>query len=305
MDLIIIMETKEGGTVMSEYVVVSDSTADLPVEVVKELGVKIVPFSYSINDEVYQYYLDERDGDIKNFYDRVRRGAMPVTSQINPIAYKEFFEQFVKEGKEVLYVSFTSGLSGSYQTSLVGIDMLQEQYPDAKVYSVDSLSAAVGQGAFLIEIVRKQREGLSIEELKGFVEKYRYHVRHWFMVEDLFHLKRGGRVTTVEAMVGSALKIKPILSVDEEGKLVVKSKARGTGKALEYLIGKVVEEGGDLSKLRAVIGHADSPEKAEKIKNMVIEAGMKEENLVIAPIGPIIGTHVGAGMAAIAFVTNM
>lgn len=289
---------------MGEYIIASDSTADLPVEVVRKLDVKIVPFSYSIQDEVIRYYLDERDGNVKAFYDRLRKGAMPVTSQINPIEYKDFFEPYIKEGKEILYVSFTSGLSGSYQTSLVAIEMLKEAYPDAKVYSVDSLSAAVGQGAFLCKIVEKKREGYSIEELKAWIEKQRHHVHHWFMVEDLFHLKRGGRVTTVEAMVGSALKIKPILSVDQEGKLVVKSKARGTGKALEYLVGKTVEESGDLSKLQAVIGHADAPEKAAKLKAMVVEAGMREENIIVAPIGPIIGAHVGAGMTAIAFVTE-
>jgi DegV family protein with EDD domain len=121
------------------------------------------------------------------------------------------------------------------------------------------------------------------------------------MVEDLFHLKRGGRLTTVEAMVGTALKIKPILSVDDEGKLVVRSKARGNIKAVEYIIGKLVEEGGNLEEQIAVIGHADAPERAQRVKELAVEAGMKEENLIIAPIGPIIGTHVGAGMTAIAF----
>ena len=206
---------------------------------------------------------------------------MPVTSQINPNVYKEAFEEYVKEGKEILYLCFSSGLSGSYQTSLLAVDMLQEQYPDAKVRIVDSLCASVGEGVFLYLAAKKQQEGATIDELEKWLNDNKHNVRHWFMVEDLFHLKRGGRVSTVEAMVGSALKIKPILSVDDEGKLVVKSKARGTNKALEYLISKVVEEGKDLSSLIAVIGHADPLEKAEKIKSMVIEAGMKEENIMI------------------------
>lgn len=290
-----------GGEKVNNYIIMSDSTADLPIEVVKELGVKIVPFSYSINEEVYHYYLDERDAETADFYERLKKGAMPVTSQINPNVYKETFEEYVKEGKEILYLCFSSGLSGSYQTSLLAVDMLQEQYPDAKVRIVDSLCASVGEGVFLYLAAKKKQEGTTIDELEKWLNDNKHNVRHWFMVEDLFHLKRGGRVSTVEAMVGSALKIKPILSVDDEGKLVVKSKARGTNKALEYLISKVVEESRDLSSQIAVIGHADSPEKAEKIKNMVIEAGMKEENIMIAPIGPIIGTHVGSGMAAIAF----
>ena len=290
---------------MRDYIVVSDSTADLPIEVVKELEVPIVPFSYSIEEEVFEYYLDERDGDIGAFYERLRKGAMPVTSQINPVMYQDFFEPYVKEGKDILYISFSSGLSGSYQSSVLGADMVLDKYPEARIVCVDSRSAAVGQGAFLYEIARKKREGLDLDTLAAWVTETRAHVHHWFMVEDLFHLKRGGRVSTVEAMVGSALKIKPILSVDEEGKLVIRSKARGTNKAMEYLIAKTVEEGGDLGELRAVIGHADCIEKAEKLKQMAVDAGMKAENLMIAPIGPIIGTHVGSGMLAIAFVTNM
>lgn len=287
---------------MKDYVLISDSTADLPIDVVKDLGIGIIPFTYTINDEVFQYYLDERDGDIKSFYDKLRRGAMPATSQINPNAYREVFEEYIKEGKDVLYLCFSSGLSGSCQTSVLAAELLKEKYPEARIEVVDSLSASIGEGVFLYMAAKRKASGASLDELKAWIEETRHKVSHWFMVEDLFHLKRGGRVTTVEAMVGSALKIKPILSVDEEGKLIVKSKARGVGKALEYLISKTVEEGGDLSRLVAVIGHADAPEKAEKLKESVMEAGMSEENIMIAPIGPIIGTHVGAGMAAIAFV---
>ena len=291
--------------VMNNYVLVSDSTGDLPVDVIKELDVKILPFSYSINDEVFYYYLDERDGDISKFYDRLRNGDMPVTSQVNPITYKDLFEEIVKEGKDVLYLAFSSGLSGSYQTSKMAIEMVKEDYPDAKIISIDSISASVGQGAFLYEAAMLKKEGMDIDTLAQWIKDKRYDVRHWFMVEDLFHLKRGGRLSAVSAVVGSALKIKPILSVDQDGKLVVKSKARGVGKALDFIISKVKEDVEDLSSLRVVIGHADALDNADKLKTMAVEAGMKEENIMVAPIGPIIGTHVGAGMTAMAFVTKM
>ncbi len=290
---------------MKEYVLVSDSTCDLPVDVIKELDIKILPFSYSINDEVFNYYLDERDGDIKDFYDRLRNGDMPITSQVNIQAYADLFEEIVKEDKDVLYLAFSSGLSGSYQTSLLAVDMVQEDYPDAKIISIDSLCASVGEGAFLYQVAKLKKDGMDIDTLAQWIKDKRLDVRHWFMVEDLFHLKRGGRLSAVSAVVGSALKIKPILSVDEEGKLIVKSKARGTGKALDFILSKVSEDVENLGSLHAVIGHADAPDNADKLKKMVIEAGMKEENILVAPIGPIIGTHVGAGMTAIAFVTKM
>ena len=290
---------------MREYVLVSDSTCDLPTEVIKELGIKILPFSYSINDEVFEYCLDERDGDITDFYNRLREGDMPITAQVNVASYVDLFEGMVKDGKDVLYLAFSSGLSGSYQTSQLAVDMVKEDYPDAKIISVDSLSASIGEGIFLYEVATLKKDGMDIDTLAKWIKDKRLDVRHWFMVEDLFHLKRGGRLSAVSAVVGSALKIKPILSVDEEGKLVVKSKARGVGKALDFIISKVKEDGDDLAKLRAIIGHADAIDNAQKLKSMAIEAGMKEENIMIAPIGPIIGTHVGAGMTAMAFVTKM
>ncbi|MBQ8914476.1 MAG: DegV family protein [Lachnospiraceae bacterium] len=287
---------------MKEYVLVGDSTEDLNVDVLKTLDVQLLTFSYSVNDEVIPYYMDERDGDIADFYDRLRKGAMPVTSQINPDSYKKFFEEIVKDGKDILYLCFTSGLSGSYQSAIIAADMVCDKYPDARIEVIDSLVASVGGGILLYQADKKKKEGLSLDELKSWIEENRLKTRHWFMVEDLFHLKRGGRVTTVEAMIGSALKIKPILSLDEEGKLIVKSKARGTGKALEYLVSRVEEEVSDFENMYFNIGNADAYEKAERLKEMLMEKGAKEEHIFISSIGPIIGTHVGPGMAAIAYV---
>ncbi|MBR1815294.1 MAG: DegV family protein [Lachnospiraceae bacterium] len=290
---------------MREYVLIGDSTEDLDINVAKKLDVKLIPFSYSINDEVINYYLDERDGNISDFYDKLRKGAMPVTSQVNPDTYKKYFEKVVEEGKDILYLCFTSGLSGAYQSAVLAAYMVMEKYADSRIEVVDSLVASVGGGILLYETDKKKKEGLSLDELKNWIEDNRLNTRHWFMVEDLFHLKRGGRVTTVEAVVGSALKIKPILSLDEDGKLIIKSKARGVGKALDYLVERVEEEISDFSKVCFNIGNADAMEKAEKIKTMLIERGAKEENIFISPIGPVIGSHVGPGMAAIAYIKGI
>ena len=206
---------------------------------------------------------------------------------------------FGYEGKMVVVSGAYSGMG------LAAARLLQEL--GANVYTICRRNGRHSKLDFPVagELYADFGVKADLDALAEWVKQTRGHVHHWFMVEDLFHLKRGGRVSTVEAMVGSALKIKPILSVDEEGKLVIRSKARGTNKAMEYLIAKTVEEGGDLSTLRAVIGHADCIEKAEKLKQMAVDAGMQADNLMIAPIGPIIGTHVGSGMLAIAFVTNM
>lgn len=230
---------------------------------------------------------------------------MPVTSQINPAMYQDFFEPYVKEGKDVLYISFSSGLSGSYQSSMLARIWCWTNTRKQRSYVWIPGQPAVGQGAFLYEIVRKKREGLDLDAACRVGEADTRTCASLFMVEDLFHLKRGDVYQPSKRWSEVPLKSNPILSVDEEGKLVIRSKARGTNKAMEYLIAKTVEEGGDLSTLRAVIGHADCIEKAEKLKQMAVDAGMQADNLMIAPIGPIIGTHVGSGMLAIAFVTNM
>jgi len=216
---------------MSDYILMSDSTADLATDVVKQLGVTIIPFSYSIGDEVYQYYLDERDKDIHEFYDELKSGEMPVTSQVNPMAYKGYFDEAAKQGKSVIYLCFSSGLSGSYQSALLGAQMTMDEYSGIKVEVIDSLAASVGLGAFVYRAGKYWQEGMSYDDLVAWIKSKVNKVSHWFKVEDLFHLKRGGRLSAVSAVVGSALKIKPILSVDDEGKLEVKAKLRGSNKA--------------------------------------------------------------------------
>lgn len=285
---------------MSDYILISDTTADIPASVVEEFGLAMVPFGFTIDDVPYSHYPDEREMSCSEFYDRIRKGSMPVTSQVNPVAYKEFFKPYLEQGLDILYICFTTGMSGSYQSACIAADDLQEKYPDRKIKVLDSLCASVGEGVFVYNAALRKRDGMNIDELEKWVLENRLNTRHWFMVEDLFHLKRGGRVSGVEAVIGSALKIKPILSVDEEGKLVVRSKARGVNKALEYIISKVQEEGVDLDQQTVFIGHADCPERAEKIRSMLMEKGFGKD-YIISSIGPIIGTHVGPGMTAVTF----
>lgn len=285
---------------MNEYVIVSDSTLDLSKELVDEIGVLIIPFSFTINGKSYCHYPDEREISISDFYMELRSGEMPVTSQINPAMYEDYFRDVLNSGKDLIYLGFTSGMSGSMQSANIALGVLEEEFPDRKIICIDTLCASLGEGLLVFNAAKKRDEGYSIEELEEWVITNRSNARHWFVVEDLFHLKRGGRVNAVEAVVGSALKIKPILSVDNQGKLVVKSKARGTKKALEYIITKASEEGVNIKEQTVFIGHADALERAESFRDTLIERGIINESKIVQ-IGPIIGTHVGTGMLALAF----
>jgi DegV family protein with EDD domain len=288
---------------MLDYAIVTDSTADLPVELVEELGIHVVPMSFEMNDQSYMHYSDAREMSIKEFYDHIRQGKTSKTTLINYATYMEIFEPILKEGKDILYIAFSSGLSGTYNNSQIVIQELLEAYPERKIISIDSISASVGEGLLVYNAVQKKKEGLSLGELKEWVEQNRDRVCHWFTVEDLHHLKRGGRVSTMEALLGSTLKIRPVLSVDHEGRLMTVSKVRGQKRSLEVLLDKMLEEGVDLINQTVIIGHGDCLENAEKLADLIKEANIVND-IIICDIGPIIGTHTGSGMIGLAFMGN-
>lgn len=284
---------------MNEYVVLSDVAGDLTEELARRIGIDLLPMGFEMDGQAYKHYSDAREMSLDEFYQRLSNGSMPKTSQINPLEYEEFFEPYLKAGKDLLYVSFTSGLSSSYQSSCAAVGKLGEKYPDRKIYSVDSLCASIGQGYLLIDIMKKKPE-MTIEELREYVIGTRKKVAHWFMVDDLFHLKRGGRVSTASAVFGSALNIKPVLTLDDEGRLAVHGKVRGTNKGLSYIEGRLDEEGLDTANQRVMIGHVQNLELAQSFKKSLMDAG-KIKDADIVEIGPIIGTHVGSGFIALVF----
>jgi len=285
---------------MSKYVLITDATIDLPLNIVEQLDIEVIPMNFEINGKTYHHYPDEREMPIKEFYSMLENGTMPTTAQVTPFVYEEVFKKFLEQGLDILCIVFSSGLSGTYQSASIAKEEMLEKYPDRKIFCIDSKCASVGEGILVYHAAKKRLEGMELEELSNWVEESKYNVRHWFTVEDLYHLNRGGRVSSLEAFVGTALKIKPVLSVDEDGKLVVVSKVRGTKKALIYMLEKLTEEGANIKEQTVFVGHGDNIESAEKLKSILLEDNLVKD-AIITNIGPIIGSHTGPGMVALVF----
>ncbi|MDD3174574.1 MAG: DegV family protein [Herbinix sp.] len=285
---------------MDKYVIVSDATLDLPVSIIDEYGIRVIPMGVNIDGTEYSHYPDEREISIEEFYGKLKNGATLHTTQITPSIFMDFFSDILKQGLDILYIAFSSGLSGTYNTSQIVLRDLQEEFPDRKIYSIDSYCASIGEGLLVLNAAIQKNNGMNIEELREWTEQNKRRSRHWFTVKDLYFLKRGGRITSIEAFVGTALKIRPVLSTDEVGKLVVVSKIRGTRAELEFLVSKLEAEGTDLASQTVIIGHGDDLLKAQELENLIRGRNLVKD-ILISKIGPIIGTHTGPGMLALVF----
>ncbi len=283
------------------YAIVSGATGDMPQRVIEEYGIHVIPMSVRVGELDYLYHPDEKELSCKDFYTKISAGEESVTSQITPIVFKEIFEAYLKQGKDILYIAFSSGLSGTYNSACLIAEDLREQYPERRIECIDSLCASIGEGYLVYLAGKLRKEGKSFDEVTTFVKENRTNVCHWFSVDDLLHLKRGGRLSGFEAAVGTALKIKPVLSVDPEGKLTVVAKVRGTKKGMDYLKERLISDGIDAANQTVFIGHADAPEIAEQLKEQLLSEGLVKD-VIISNVGPIIGTHVGSGMFALVFI---
>ncbi len=285
---------------MSDYLIVSDATLDLPCSIIEKYNIYVIPMGVVINDVVYNYHPDEKELSIDKFYIEVKSGSSTHTAQITPAIFTDFFRAILNTNLDILYIGVSSVLSGTYSAAQLVEGELTNEYPDRKIYCIDSKCASIGEGLLVLNAALHKKNGMSIDELRNWVEEHKYHFRHWFTVKDLFHLKRGGRVTSIEAVVGTALRIRPILSTDEEGKLVVVSKIRGTKAEIEFLISRMIEEGIDLSSQTVIIGHGDNLEQARELEKQIRCKNLVKD-VIIAQIGPIIGSHTGPGMLALVY----
>ncbi len=285
---------------MSEYVIITDTTTDLSAELIKDLDIIVIPMVFEMSGKKYTHYSDYREMDVITFYNKLRGGETSVTSQINPGTFTDLFEPILESGKDILYLAFSSALSGTYQSSIIAKDDISDKYPDRKICIVDTKAAALGEGMFVYNCVMKKREGMSIDELTDWATQNVDHVCHWFTVDDLNHLKRGGRIGAASAAIGTALGIKPVLHVDDEGHLVAAAKIRGRKKSLDELISRMEKTVENPQDQVVFIGHGDCLDDAKYVANIVKEKfGVKD--IIIGFIGPIIGTHSGPGTVALFF----
>lgn len=279
---------------MRDYIITVNSTVDTGKEWLEERNVPVIPLKYTIDGQEYTDMYGLSD---KEFFQKLREGKMSVTSQINPEEAKEMLEPYVKDGKDVLHLAFSSALSGTCNSMKIAAEELQEEYPEAKVIVVDTLCACMGEAMLLYYALKQKEAGKTIEEVAQWAEENKLHVCHNVTVDDLFHLHRGGRVSKTAAVLGTMVKVKPIIHMDDNGALQVIGKERGRKKSLHKIVDMAVERSEGWDNEIIMITHGDCLEDAEYVAKLVREK-MGVENVFIHNIGTVIGSHTGPGVVA-------
>ena len=274
------------------YVLITDSGADLPVSMLAAMGVRTVSLNMFMKENPAQPC--ELSGSA--FYDALRSGQVACTSAANLARFREVFSEVLESGRDILYLAFSSSLSCMYATARIAAAELQEEYPERRILVVDSLSASMGEGLLVYSCAEQRERGMSLDELAAYTEAVRLKIMHWFTVDDLLFLKRGGRVSTLSASAGSLLGIKPVMHVSDDGKLLPVQKVRGRKNALAELAKRYAAECTDKAAT-VFIAHGDAPDAAESLKEMLMRLGAA--HIVIGEIGPVIGAHAGPGALAL------
>lgn len=279
------------------YQIITDSCCDFTKQQYADLKLRYVPLTLLYKGTEQEGFTEPDE--LHTFYDGIRAGEMPTTSAVNPQAWASLMEESLKVGKDILCLTFSSGLSTTHQSAVIAAEELREQYPQRKILVVDTLCAALGQGLLVWHACRKRDEGLSLEELYNWVEQHKLNICHWVTIDDLGHLKRGGRVSATTALVGGMLNIKPIIIMDNDGKLATVGKCRGRKTAMEQLVKKLCEDGTDVQTI--FIGHGDCPEDAAALEALCREKCPAVKNVLIGHVGGVIGAHTGPGVLVVFF----
>ena len=281
---------------MKEYIITTDSTVDLPKSMLEEKGVPYIALSYTIDGITYE---DRKGLSPKEFFDKIRNGSMPTTSQVNPEQVRAMFEKELEKGYDILHIAFSSGLSGTCNSARIAAQTLMEEREGAKIIVIDSLCACLGQGLLLTKALALKEQGRKLEEVADWVEKNKLHICHNVTVNDLHHLHRGGRVSKATAILGTMVQIKPIIYLNDEGKLEVIGKERGRKKALNRIVDMMENQmkGYEKENDLVMITHGDCLEDAKYVKEQ-IQKKYGISNVIINNIGTVIGTHTGPGVVA-------
>ncbi|WP_287826597.1 DegV family protein [Oscillibacter sp.] len=285
---------------MDDFVILTDSCCDMTARMAADLELEVLPLSLNMEDRVYHNYLDSREIGFQDFYARLRAGALATTSAISVGVFDEAMRKILDSGRDVLYLAFSSALSTTYQSAVIAADDLREAYPGRKIFVVDTLSASLGQGLLVYLCVQEKRKGKTIDQVHVFAEETKAKVCHWFTVDDLNHLKRGGRVSAAAALFGTMLSIKPVLHVDDTGHLVPVSKTRGRKASLLALVDRMAESAIDPAGQTIFISHGDCEADAEFVADEV-RRRFGVQDIYINYVGPVIGNHSGPGTLALFF----
>lgn len=285
---------------MSNFIIYTDSACDIPVEKLNEWGVKYIELSYMFEGEDVQHLnYDLPAGD---FYNEMRAGKVAKTSAANVASFKDFFEEGLKQGNNILYIGFSSGLSTTLNSANIAADELKEKYPDRKIITVDTLAASLGMGLLLYFATKKKAEGATLEETAEYIESIKLNLCHWFTVDDLVYLKRGGRISPSVAFVGGLLGIKPVLHMDNEGHLINMFKVRGRKASIQAIADKygelAINKGDPDDTL--FICHGDCIDDANELAN-IVKKKYGVNVMLIGYTGPVIGAHSGPGTLALFF----
>lgn len=285
---------------MRDFVIMTDSCCDMTAALAEELELVVLPLSLHMGDEVYRNWLDGREIGFREFYAKIRSGQLATTSAVSVGEFTAEMRKILSAGKDILCINFSSALSATYQSASIAAQDLREEFPDAKILVVDSLCASLGQGLLVYLCAKERRKGRSLEEVHAFAEETKGKVCHWFTVDDLNHLKRGGRVSAATAFFGTMLSIKPVMHVDDGGHLVPVSKARGRKSSLLALVDRMEATAIDPTSQTVFISHGDCEADARFVAEEITRR-LGTKDIRINYVGPVIGNHSGPGTLALFF----
>lgn len=288
---------------MADYVIMTDSSCDLPARMADEMELSVLPLSILIEGKTYFNYLDGREISFKDIYNKLRTKCPAKTSAVNMEAFFQPMEDILKTGRDILYIGFSSGLSGTYNAGAAAARELAPKYPDRQIIAVDSLCASLGQGLIVYLAWQKKKAGMDIFELRDWLMDNRLSICHWFTIDDLMFLKRGGRISGATAVVGSMLSIKPVMHVDNEGHLIKVSTARGRKASIRALADEAGKRGIDLENQIVFISHGDCEDDANYLAELM-RTRYHVKDVLVNFVGPVIGAHSGPGTVAMFFVGN-